>query len=124
MLKRYSQDYKRRALIEYQRLNIYGPIEAAVDDQLESSPLRTLARKLTLRVRGIISIISCIWSSVPAIDIEDRDLYRSARCMLSVADSATGSMESHSLSVDIEPVARSGVSDSEMVEDSRKHVGR
>lgn len=75
-----------------QRLNIYGPIVAAVDDQIESSPLYTLAWKLILRIRGIIKILSSIWSSVPAIDIEDSGRYRSARYTLSVVDSVMSSM--------------------------------
>ena len=43
MLKMYPQDYNRRIIDRVQRLHIYGPVEAAVDDPIEISPLHTLA---------------------------------------------------------------------------------
>ena len=116
----YPQDYNRRIIDRVERLHIYGPVEAAVDDPIEISPLHTLAWTLILGIRESTRII---WSSVPAIDIEDSGLYRSARCTLLVADSATGSMRSRLRSLNIEPIAQSRVNDSEVVEDSRKHVG-
>ena len=92
-----------------------------MDDPM-NPPLHSLTWKIMLGIRGTTKIIRLIWSSVPAIEIEDSGLYRSARCTIPVTDSATSSMGTHSWSLDTEPIAEFEVTDSGRIEDSRKRV--